>query len=132
MASPDVACSIFEGSQQLAGVHSDPNYMEIAARLISILKFREKALDRLPIAYFRADRRIGDELLVRRPSRQLADSGPLKRRTSADGIEPSRCAHSSLRSAHRTVARYLCGSHLDCIQRAGCIALRPLRLYCVG
>src|ERR1700676_5382876 len=82
-------------------------------RLISILKFREKALDRLPIAYFRADRRIGNGLLVRRPSRQLADSGPVKRGTSADGIEASRCAHSSLRSAHGTVARHLCGSHLD-------------------
>jgi hypothetical protein len=44
MASQDAACPIFEGSQRLAGVRSDPNYMEIAARLISILKFRKKAL----------------------------------------------------------------------------------------
>src|ERR1700730_2225880 len=112
MASSDAAWPIFEGLQQSAGVHNDPNYMEIT-RLISTLKFREKALDRLPIAYFRADRRIGNGLFVGRPPRQLADSGPVKRRTSADGIEPSRCDHSSLRSAHRTVARYLCGSHLD-------------------
>src|ERR1700730_5670832 len=133
MASPVAAYPIFEGSQQSAGVRSDPNYMETAARhLTSTLKFREKALDRLPVAYFRADRRLSNELLVRRPSRQLADSGPVKRRTSADSIKPSRCTHSSLRSAHRTVARYLCGSHLDCIQRAGRTALHPLRLYCLG
>jgi hypothetical protein len=47
----------------------------------------------------------------------LADSGPVKRRTSADGIKPSRRTHSNLRSAHRTVARHFCGSHLDRIQR---------------
>jgi hypothetical protein len=31
MASPAAACSIFEGSQQSAGIRSDPNYMEIDA-----------------------------------------------------------------------------------------------------
>src|ERR1700736_3927898 len=98
MASPNAACPIFEGSQRSAGVRSDPNYMETAAPLLtSTLTFCEKALDRLPVAYFCADRCIGNELLVGRQSRQLADSGPVKRRASADGIEPSRCAHSSLR-----------------------------------
>src|SRR6267378_7234116 len=96
-------------------------------RLTSTLKFREKALDRLPVAYFRADRRIGNGLLVRRPSKQLAGSGPVECGASAGGIEPSRRTHSSLRSTHRTVARDLRGSHLDCIQGAGRIALCPLR-----
>src|ERR1700716_1134501 len=88
-------------SNQLAFATIRTIWKSLPHRLIQTLNFREKALDRLPAAYFRADRRIGNELLVRRPSGQLADSGPVKRRTSADGIEPSRCAHSSLRSAHR-------------------------------
>ena len=80
--------------------------MEIAAPPAQTLKFREKTFDRLPVAYFGADRRFSNELLVRRPSRQLADGGPVKRRAPADGIEPSRGTHPSLRSAHRTVARH--------------------------
>ena len=85
---PGCSLPIFEGSQQSAGVRSDPNYMEITAPPNLNIKVPWRALICFSGAHL-ADRRLNNRLLVRRPSRQLADSEPVKRRTSADGIKPS-------------------------------------------
>ncbi len=69
---------------------------------------------------------FGGELSDGRAPRQLADRGPLQRRTVARGFQISGRTHPGLSGADSSLARHFCGAQLDRRERARRVRLHPL------